>query len=61
MTTRRPIEDDDLVDAVNRNTAQVRRIEDTLIVLIRAMGEYVEQMRKVYDELLAAKKRRWWW
>jgi hypothetical protein len=56
-TPRQSIEE--LTDAVNLVSARIARLEDAHERLVLMMAATVEEMRKVYAELLDASKP-WW-
>lgn len=51
--------DEDLVDSLNRLHAAMRRLEESHMLLIRAMAETVKELRATYDLILEAQKP-WW-
>jgi hypothetical protein len=65
-TPRRTMTAEELTDALNRNTAAIRRLEEALFLLVRAQGEAVLEMRSTIlaitrlCEEFQESRRPWW-
>jgi len=53
-------EEQELIDAVNRNTATVARLEETLRSVLQGMTETNLAMAKTFDAITERERRPWW-
>lgn len=56
--------DEELTDALNRNTSELRALRENTEMLWKKIGEYAEAMNNLTKELIEARnppKKKWRW